>query len=70
MTLVRILVTLFVAAILAATIAGWVWTGQHQPPAGAIASRVVLSISAIAGLVALVVVWRPHPSGTNTPANR
>jgi hypothetical protein len=70
MTLVRILVTLFVAAILAATVAGWVWTGQHQPPAGAIASRVVLSISAIAGLVALVVVWRPHPARRNTPANR
>jgi hypothetical protein len=67
MTLVRILVTLFVAAILAATIAGWVWTGQHQPPAGAIASRVVLGISALAGLVALIVVWRPNPWGANTP---
>ena len=70
MTLVRILITLFVGAILAATIAGWVWTGQHQPPAGAIASRVVLGLSAIAGLVALIVVWRRNSSGTNTPTHR
>lgn len=70
MTLVRILVTLFVAAILAAAAAGWVWTGQHQPPAGAMASRVVLSISAIAGLVALIAVWRPNSWGTNTPSHR
>lgn len=62
MTLVRILVTIFVAVILAAATMGWMWTGANQPPAGAMASRVVLTISALAGVVALVAVWRPNRS--------
>lgn len=60
MTLVRILVTVFVAAILTATIVGWIWTGAHQPPAGAFASRIVLGLAALSGVVALVAVWRPN----------
>lgn len=58
---VRIVVSLFVAVIIVAAVVGWVWTGQHQPPAGAMASRVVLSIGALFGVVALVRIWRPHP---------
>lgn len=58
---VRIVVSLFVALIIAAAVVGWVWTGQHQPPAGAMASRIVLSLGALSGVVALVTIWRPHP---------
>lgn len=60
MTLVRTLVTVFVLVILFAVVVGWQWTGQNQPPAGAMASRVVLAISALSGLVALIAVWRPN----------
>lgn len=70
MTLVRILVTVFVVAIITATVVGWVWTGQHQPPAGAMASRVVLSMSALAALIALIAVWRPNPSGSSSSHRR
>lgn len=60
MTLVRTLVTVFVMAILLAVVVGWQWTGQNQPPAGAMASRIVLALSALSGCVALVAVWRSN----------
>ena len=63
MTLMRIFVTVFVLAIFAAVVLGWQWTGANQPPAGALASRVVFTVAAVAGLVALIAVWRPNPSG-------
>lgn len=69
MTLMRIFVTIFVFAIFAAVVLGWQWTGANQPPAGAFASRIVLAIAAISGLVALIAVWRPNPTGAG-PASR
>jgi hypothetical protein len=58
---VRLGVTLFVALIIVAAAAGWVWTGQHQPPAAAIASRLVLGLGGLFSVVALITIWRPHP---------
>jgi hypothetical protein len=60
MTLVRVLVTIFVLAILTATGFGWFWTAANQPPAGAMASRIVLGIAALAGVGALIAVWKPN----------
>ncbi len=67
MTWVKIGVTVFVAAIFAIVAMGWVWTGANQPPAGALASRIVFVITALAGLVGLVAVWRWHPSASGAP---
>ena len=40
---------------------GWQWTANHQAPAQAAASHVVLALAALAGVVALIVIWRHHP---------
>lgn len=58
---VRMSVTVFVAAILAIVVLGWTWTGANQPPAGALASRVVFTMTALAALVCVVKVWRWRP---------
>jgi hypothetical protein len=61
---VRLAVTIFVAAILAIVAVGWQWTGANQPPTGALASRIVLGLAAVAALIALVSVWRGQPSSS------
>ena len=37
---------------------GFMWTGTHQPPAQAVAGRIVLALSALAGVVGLIALWR------------
>ena len=37
---------------------GWKWAGANQPPAQALASQAVLTLSAIAGVVGLIALWR------------
>jgi len=37
---------------------GWNWATSHQPPGQARASHAVLALSAIAGLVGLLALWR------------
>lgn len=66
MTLMRIFVTAFVLAIFTAVFLGWQWTGANQPPAGALASRIVFTIAAISGVIALIAIWRPNPSGSGS----
>ena len=65
MTGIRLTITVFLLALMSAAAMGWMWAGANQPPAGAMASRVVLTISALAGVVALVAIWRWRP-----PASR
>jgi hypothetical protein len=55
---VRIAITLFVLALLVVVTLGWIWTGNNQPPPLRMASHVVLAISGLAGIFALVKVWR------------
>lgn len=47
------IVVLFVIAGL-----GWNWASTHQTPAQALGSQAVLTLSAIAGVVGLVALWR------------
>ena len=56
---VRIAITAFSLIVLYLTFVGFAWTGANQPPAAALASRIVLGISGLFALVALVVIWRP-----------
>ena len=37
---------------------GWSWASTHQTPAQAFASQAVLALSAIAGVIGLVALWR------------
>jgi hypothetical protein len=55
---VRALLSIFVVVLIALSIAGWLWAGSHQPPPASLASRLVLTIGALAGVVGLGMLWR------------
>ena len=55
---VRIAITGFVALLLIIVTLGWIWTAQHQPPPLSRASHVVLTIAALAGVLAVARIWR------------
>lgn len=55
---VRIAITFFVLVLLGVVALGWMWTTSHQPPPLRTASHVVLSLAALAGVFALVQIWR------------
>jgi hypothetical protein len=61
MNLVRMAITLFVVILIVVSIAGWLWTGTHQSPSQATASRVVLTIGILTGIAGLVAIWRSTP---------
>jgi len=65
MQAIRFLITLFILLVAATCVAGWFWTGTHQAPVQSAASRTVLIISMVAGLVGLVTIWRYSPRGTH-----
>jgi hypothetical protein len=37
---------------------GWTWASTHQTPSQAMASHAVLLLSAVAGVIGLVALWR------------
>jgi hypothetical protein len=51
-------ITCFVLALLGIVVLGWIWTNTHQPPPLRMASHVVLSLAALAGVFALAKIWR------------
>jgi hypothetical protein len=57
MNLIRVLISVFIVVLLVSAAAGWTWTSAHQAPALATASHVVLGLSAVAGVLGLVVIW-------------
>lgn len=63
MTVVRLAISVFIVLLIAVSVAGWVWTGGNQPPDQWVASRVVLALSALAGALGLVAIWRPERPG-------
>lgn len=67
MNALRIAISLFILLLLVACVAGWVWTGEHQPAPQSTASHIVLGLSALAGIVGLVAIWR---GGGKTPSER
>ena len=58
MNAIRILISLFIVVLIAVASTGWIWTGSHQPAAQSAASRVVLSLCILAGIVGLTTLWR------------
>ena len=62
---VRLVITLFILVLLTVVTLGWRWTGANQPPPLQTASHVVLGISGLAGIVALVRLWRSDPPRTS-----
>ena len=60
MNLVRVGISLFILLLIAVSATGWMWTGSHQPAAQSAASRVVLTLCILAGIVGLTALWRPR----------
>lgn len=54
----RLAISAFILVLLSVVILGLIWTGSHQPPAPRLASHVVLGASGLAGVLALVRLWR------------
>jgi hypothetical protein len=61
MNIIRTAISLFIVVLITVSAIGWRWAGTHQPASQAAASRVVLSLGVLAGIVGLVVLWRPNP---------
>jgi len=58
MNSVRIVISLFLALLIVVATTGWIWVGSHQAAAQATASRVVLTLCILAGVVGLTTLWR------------
>jgi hypothetical protein len=58
MNAIRILISSFIVVLIGIATTGWIWTGRHQPAAQATASRVVLSLCVVAGIIGLTAIWR------------
>jgi len=62
MNTIRIVISLFIAVLIAVSAVGWVWTGAHQPAPQATASHVVLGLGMLAGVVGVIAIWREKPA--------
>jgi membrane protein YdbS with pleckstrin-like domain len=63
MNAIRSAMTVFLLAVLAAAILGWRWVAA-LPPAKSEAARIVLSLAAIAAIIATTILWRAKPRST------
>jgi hypothetical protein len=55
---IRAAMSAFILVLFVIVGVGWMWASAHQTPSQALASRAVLSLSALAGVVGLVALWR------------
>ncbi|TWU06214.1 hypothetical protein Pla52n_19340 [Stieleria varia] len=67
MNLVRSLITVFLIALFASAVAGWIWAGG-QPSPKMEGSRVVLAICALSSIGCFVLIWRAKP-GESQPTD-
>ena len=58
MKLWRMGISAFILVLLVVVTLGFLWTASNQPPSARTASFVVLGLSAAAGVLALVRLWR------------
>jgi hypothetical protein len=53
----RFVITGFIVVLITIATTGWLWVGSHQSPSQALASRIVLTLCVVAGLVGVRVLW-------------
>ena len=53
----RFVITGFIVVLITVASTGWLWVGSHQSPAQAFASRLVLTLCVVAGLIGVRAVW-------------
>ncbi len=58
MNVIRLAISLFILVVMALAVTGWFWTGAHQDASQSAASRVVLGLCVVAGIVGLTALWR------------
>jgi len=64
MNLVRTVISVFLVALVAIAVAGWVWAGGHPIPHRD-GGRFVLSLAALASLGCLWLLWTTQRTRTN-----
>jgi hypothetical protein len=55
---VRVAITAFIVVLIITATTGFIWVGSHQSAAQATASRTVLLLCVVAGLIGVRNVWR------------
>lgn len=65
MNIVRSIISVFVLALVALSIAGWIWAGG-QPSPGQEGARVVLALCGLSSLGCLWLLWRERPLSVNS----
>lgn len=58
MNAVRLAISVFVIVLIGVSASGWIWAGSHQSPVQSTASRVVLTLCIVAGVIGLRALWR------------
>jgi hypothetical protein len=58
MNAIRAAISLIIALLIAVSVNGWIWAGSHQHPSDSRASRVVLTMAILVGVVGLASLWR------------
>jgi hypothetical protein len=56
--IIRAAMSAFILVLFVIAGLGWQWASTHQTPAQALASHAVLTLSAVAGAVGLIALWR------------
>ncbi|WP_182865713.1 hypothetical protein [Stieleria mannarensis] len=68
MNLVRAVISFFLIALVAVSIAGWIWAGG-QPAAQAIGARVVLVLCGLMSVGCFALLWSARPLHGDAPVN-
>ncbi|HEU5197198.1 MAG TPA: hypothetical protein VFW70_20850 [Methylomirabilota bacterium] len=55
---IRAVMSAFILVLFVIAGMGWTWATTHQTPSQALASHAVLALSAVAGVVGLIALWR------------
>lgn len=55
---IRVAITAFIIVLIITATTGFIWVGRHQTAGQATASRIVLVLSVVAGVVGMRNVWR------------
>ena len=55
---IRAVMSAFIMVLFVIAGMGWTWASTHQTPSQALASHAVLLLSAVAGVIGLVALWR------------
>jgi hypothetical protein len=62
MNVVRVVISLFILVLIALSVGGLIWAGDQPSLQSPVGCRVVLTVTGLAGVGGLVVLWRPRPT--------